>query len=905
MSWFSRFRNALNPRRLDDDLDEEIRDHLARRAAALEEKTRNAEESRRQAGVRFGNTTRLREESRGFRLWAGLEGTLQDIRYGWRGMRRGPAFAATAVLSLGLAIGAITAIYSIVDAAVLRPLPVSNPNRLFTLSYPGISQEGESAAEERKSFSYPMYRRFVAASGSAARLAAFSYISQAEMQRPGSESLEKVSRQYASGNAFRMLGVRPALGRLLSPNDDRLPGGRAVAILSYRYWTRRFDRNPKVLGQILKLDGKPYEIVGVARRGFFGVEPGRFADIWVPATTYNPQALTGLDWNWLRVLGRLAPGVTRPQLQARLQPSFHRLQIERIKDLHTMPLVIRKQFLDSVIRVHPASTGVSDFRQTFSRPLWIVFGVALGILLIACANVASLLLARATARRTEMAMRVSLGAARKRLVRQMLTESLMLSFIAGALGWLFARIIAPLLVNSLSTQANPVQFALTIDSRVLLFCVAISALAAVLFGLAPAWQASGVQPMLALRSSTGQASKLRLGKLFVSIQVACAFCLVMVGAAFLFSLGNLLRVDPGFDANHVAVLNVATEAMKSDDPVAYNATHRDELARLRNLMFQLQHRIASQPGIQNVALAWWPIFEGGGWSEQVILPGKGPSERQEIFYRVSPGYFATLRTPLLAGRDFQVRDSTAQELVPAIVNVAFARRYFNTLKVLGREFSYPFRPSPVRVVIVGVAADARYYNLRQPADPIVYLPLEATDEITSYIRSPLNVGQIVRIVDRQAHAVGSGMRVRETTTMETIVGNTLLREKLLAGVGGAFAFFGLLLAAIGLFGLLNYSVGRRTKEMGIRVALGAPRSEIAALVLKDIGALMGGGLIAGLAGALAIIAVFRSLLFGIQFGDPWVIGAAVGLFLVTGLLAAGLPAHRAATVDPVRALREE
>lgn len=906
MSWFSRLRNALNPRRLDADLDEEIRDHLERRAAALEQKGESAEEAGRQARLRFGNPTRLREESRNFRLWAGLEATLQDIRYGWRGMRRGPAFTATAVLSLGLAIGAITAIYSIVDAAILRPLPVSKPDQLFRLAYPAISEPGSPVRRESESFSYPTYQQFAAAVAPDARLAVFSYAGPAEVPRASSPgALVKVTRQFVSGNAFDMLGVRPALGRLFSPADDHMPGGSAVAVLSYEYWTRRFHRDPKVLGQMLEISGKPYEIVGVARRGFWGVEPGTFIDIWTPAATYNPHALTDLDWHWIRILGRLGPGLSREQLQARLQPSFHRIRGELVKQHPTAPEFLRRQLLKSVISVHSAATGASDFRETFLRPLWIVFGVALGILLIACANVASLLLARATARRTEMAMRVSLGAARRRLMRQMLTESLMLSLAACALGWLFARILAPLVLNAISTQGNPIQLALAIDSRVLLFCIAVSTFAAVLFGLAPAWQASGVQPMLALRSATGQASKLRLGKLFVSIQVACAFCLVMVGAAFLFSLSNLLRVNPGFDGNHLAVLNLAMKAEKSDDPVAWNVTHPKRAAQLRSLLFQLQQRVASQPGIRNAALAWWPIFEGGGWSESVILPGKNPSERQEIFYRVSPKYFATLHTPLISGRDFQIRDSTARQPVPAIVNEAFARRYFHGLKVLGREFSYPFRPAPVRVVIVGVAADARYYNLRQPAEPIVYLPLKATDGFTLYVRSPLNLGEIARIVRDQAHAMGSGMRVMETTTLQTIVGNTLLREKLLAGVGGAFAFFGLLLAAIGLFGLLSYSVGRRTKEMGIRMALGARRSEIIVLVLKDIGALMGGGLIAGLAGALAIFTVFRSLLFEIPFGDPWVIGTAIVLFLVTGLLAAGLPAHRAATVDPVRALREE
>ena len=322
-------------------------------------------------------------------------------------------------------------------------------------------------------------------------------------------------------------------------------------------------------------------------------------------------------------------------------------------------------------------------------------------------------------------------------------------------------------------------------------------------------------------------------------------------------------------------------------------------------MFQLQSRVASQPGIQAVALAPWPNFGGGGWSEQVIIDGRRPSDREEIFYRVSPGYFATLRTPLVAGRDFETSDSNPQELTPAIVNEAFARKYFNSTNVLGREFSYPFGKSMRRETIVGVASDAHYNDLRNSADPIAYLPTEGSNSFTVYVRSPLQLGQVVRVVEREAKAIGSGTRIREITTLETIVGNTLTREKLLASVGGAFAFLGLLLASIGLFGLLNYSVGRRTKEIGIRAALGARRIEIVSLILKDASESLCGGLAIGLACALAIMTLFRSLLFGIQMADPIVIGTAMGIFLVTGLLAASLPAHRAARVDPMSALRED
>jgi predicted permease len=456
MSWLSRLTNALNPSRLDKDLADEMADHLQRRAAALGEKGLNHEEARRRARVRFGNPSRLHEESRDFRLWSGVEGTLQDVRYAWRGMRKRPAFAATAVLSLALAIGANTAIYSIVDAAILRPLPLPKPDQLFLLSWPGISESGSAATEERDTFSYPEYLQFAAVMRQSAHLTYFSWPQRVEAQGPNSDApLENVTKAFISGEGFDVLGVRPAVGRLFSAEEDRLPQGPAVCVLSYDYWHRRFHADPAVVGRYLKVEGKPCEITGVARQGFFGPEPGKFVDVWLPGTQYESRALGDLGWHWLRLIGRLAPGVSREQIQARLQPSFHEFQVQSIKEFRTIPPAIKKQFLESVIRVHPAANGVSNLRKTFARPLWIVFGVAAGILLIACANVASLLLARATARATEMAMRVSLGAARARLVRQMLTESLLLSLMAGGLGWLLARLLAPSLVNLLSTESDP------------------------------------------------------------------------------------------------------------------------------------------------------------------------------------------------------------------------------------------------------------------------------------------------------------------------------------------------------------------------------------------------------------------------------------------------------------------
>ncbi|HMF79018.1 MAG TPA: ABC transporter permease, partial [Bryobacteraceae bacterium] len=563
MSWLSRLRNALRPQRLDEELADEMRDHMERRAARLCAEGWEPDEARRQAQISFGNVTKLREQSREMRLWAALESMLQDTRYAWRGLRKGPAFAVTAVLSLGLAIGANTAIYSIVDAAMLRPLPVPEPERLVTLAAPSIDQPGSKKAEERESFSYPVYEQFRAAAGDSAHLILVGYPNRVEAQgqKPGAP-VEKVTREFVSGDAFATLRVPPAVGRLFSSEDDRVPGGHPVAVLSHDYWQRRFHADRAVVGQSLRLAGKTYYIIGVAREGFFGIEPGKFVDVWVPAMMYDKEAFTNPGWGWFRIAGRLAPGATREELQARLQPSFHFQQEETIKRYSTMPPAIQKQFRELALRVHSAASGPSKFRQTFARPLWIVFSVAAAILFIACSNVASLLLARFTARSAEMAMRVSLGAGRRRLVRQLLTESLLLSALAGCLGWLVARAATPALVGMLSRKEDPVQFALAMDTQVLLFCAGLSTLATVFFGLLPAWQAAGAQPMSALRGASGQAGKLRMGRFFVGVQVAFAFCLVMAGASFLFSLRNLFTVDTGFNAHGVAVIGISSDLGK-------------------------------------------------------------------------------------------------------------------------------------------------------------------------------------------------------------------------------------------------------------------------------------------------------------------------------------------------------
>lgn len=854
MSWLSKLMNALLPGRLDKDLTDEMNDHQERRAAEFRASGMSEDEARHKASRLFGNTTALREQSRDLHLWAAVETALQDLRFAWRGLLRSPAVAATTVLSLGLAIGANTAIYSIVEAAILRPLPVPSPGRLFRLSRP-------SAAEGRDVFSYPAFTEFLATVGTGARLALFAPANRVEATigpDNADQSTESVNRQFVSGEAFAVMQVQPALGRLFSAEEDRGIGTHPVTVLSYSYWSRRFHRDPAVLGLLIRLDGQLFRVQGIAGEGFTGIEPGKIVDAWTPVVMFDPGAFTNPKFDWCYVVGRLRPGVSLAQIQARLP----------------------------AVGVLSAETGVSSFRDTFGKTLWIIVGVAVGILLIACSNVASLLLARSTAREGEMALRVSLGAGRLRLVRQLLTESLLLSALAGALGLVVARLATPILLAWMSGPNDPAQFEPGLNLRVLLFCGCVCTFAALFFGLAPAWQGTTARPAFGLRRHGTNAASLRAGRAFLTVQVAFAFCLVVVGAGFLLSLHNLVTVDTGFDPRGVSVLTIATK------PGSLRLPALEELRRT----------IAGKPGVESVAQAWLPLFGGGRRSQRVLVAGRQMSQREETFYRVSPGYLSTVRTPLLGGRDLAAGETDAAQPVPSVVNVAFARKYFGAEDVVGREFQ---RDDGVRHRIVGLAANSRYGSLRGGPEPIVYFPMLPPRRFTLYVRSRLDPGSVMRLVDPALKSAGFGTHVVEATTLDALVGRSILKERLVAGLGGVFALLSLLLAAIGLFGLLNYSVTRRTKELGIRSALGAPRRGLILLVLRDLSGLLTVGLSAGLVGSIAVMNVSRSLLFGVSAADPLVMAAAAAVFLAVSATAGGLPARRAAAIDPMIALRHE
>ncbi len=649
MSWLSRLINAMHPKRLDRDLADEMQDHLDRRAADLRNLGLTPSEAQRRATLHFGNVTNLREQSREQRLWPGIEGAIQDVRYAWRGMLRNPTFTLTAVLSLGFAIGANTAIYAVLDAALLRPLPVPQPERLFTLS--ATTSGGD---DDSDTFSFALYEQLRAAAGDSARLALFGAPNRVEAQASGDEApYEQVTEQDVSPDSFEVMGVsRAALGQLTSRSEDFYPSPRAVVVLSHEYWSRRFGASASVLGQRFTVDGRTYTILGVAQKGYSGPEPGRFVDIWIPVTLMDPAIFGNPDVRLFHILGRLAQGVQRERAVDSLQATFQNHQRLRAGAIADKPSAIQKHFLEAKLLARSASNGVSGFRRDFSRPLWILLAVAACILLIACANVASL--ARSTARAAEMALRISLGARRTRLVRQLFTESLLIALLAGLAGWELANIAAPALVAMVSSDVNPVRLDLQTNAEVLLFCAGICGVCALLFGVLPAWQATGSSsPIDAIRhGGAGLTGRLRMGRLFVGVQIAFAFCLIAGGSGFLLSLRNLESAPTGFDPTGVTVLTMT------------NTTERN---RQLTLLQQLQARTNALPQVKSAATAWMPLLSGGRRAQRVALPGKALSEQEETFYRVSPGYFATLRTPCSAGVISHSRITTMSPCRPSSI----------------------------------------------------------------------------------------------------------------------------------------------------------------------------------------------------------------------------------------------
>jgi putative ABC transport system permease protein len=898
MSWLSRIVNVFRSDRVDDDLDDELRFHLEQKTNALIAAGLTPEAATVEAQRKLGNRIVVHERSRDVKLLGWLDALFKDLRFGLRMLRKDLVVASAAVLSLALAMGACIAAFALIDALILRPLPVREPYRLVFLTYPPFEETG--ASQDEQSFSYPLFERLRSAGRSRVDLFAVSYQGPQLVGFDDSGGIdETLVPQYVSGDTFDRLGIVPALGRLLAASDDVHPGAHAVAVLSHSLWMRRFGGSRSVIGRWFTLDRKTFQIIGVAASGFTGVEPGIRTDIWIPMMMGNPESLSQVGWQWFRILGRLRPRIQPDNARAILQPVFTAVRRERLSDFRgDEPAGLREQYLRTPLFVRSAANGPSALRATFERPLWILAAVVGLVLLIACSNVANLLMARTAAREREMALRLSIGAGRARLVQQLLIESGLLAVTACALAVGFALAVAPIIVDMLGTSASPAYLDLRPDWRLLAFVSVIAIATTMLFGLTPALRASAVSPLVALKTIGGRVSaRARLLRPLLAAQVAFSFTVLFLAGLLTVSFVRLTQIEIGFHASGLSLVTIRGDL---------RTLEQDER---RALVDRILSSVRQVNGVSAVSGSGWALFGGSGWSSFVRLPGR-PANRTEVYYLpVSPGFMSVMGIPLREGRDLASADLAMNPTTAVLVNETFVRRFFPHERAVGRDFGRTEDRNRLQPQhIVGVVGDAKYRDLREPPPPTVYVPLEgfgAFGGLTLQIRSPLPVAGLLPQLRTELSRVDPALEIGDVSDQKVLVDNAMLRERLLALLAGFFALVTLALAVIGLYGVMSYSVVQRTHEIGIRVALGAQVISVLRSVLTDVLVVTALGLLTGLGGGMLLARFVRTLLYEVTPYDVTSVVLPIAVLLAAALAAAFLPARRAARVDPIEALRYE
>ena len=815
----------------------------------------------------------------------------QDLRNAFRALRSTPAFAAVAILSLALGIGANTAIFSLIDSLMLKNLPVSHPEQLLQVTLGKEDYYTNPIWEQIRGhqdvfsalFAYGGVR-FNLSSGGEARYA---------------------EGYYVSGQFFETLGLRPLLGRTLIPADDKR-GCPATVVLSHAFWQKEYGARAGVIGKTLSLDNHPFEIVGVLEPGFTGVEVGSAMELFVPVCSEKivngeNSSLDGRTWYWLGIIGRPKPGVSPAQATARLKtlaPEIFKATLppDRKPDEQT-------EYLSNTFETLPVANGISGFRQSYQRALSILMVITGLVLLIACANVANLLLARSAGRQREIAIRMALGLGRGRLLRQLLTESLLLSLTGAALGILFANWGARLLIRFLSTTNNQVFLDLTIDLRVLAFTAGVAILTGLLFGLAPAWRGARVDPQSAMKANGRgiiEGSKFGLGKALVVAQVALCLLLVVGAGLMLTTFFKLETIDAGFERDHILLASVDLRSGHYP-PEREGAVLQEMLGRLRAL-----------PGVRAASASAITPISGWRWSQDLQIDGYTAKSRDDTnvyLNRVSDRFFETLGTGLLAGRDFNSHD-TLQSPQVAIVNQTMAKKFFAGQNPIGRRYRIQNgNKLSATIEIVGVVKDAKYRELRDEIPPTAYLPAIQGP----FLQLPMTLELRVAAGPPTALIPGVKSAIAEVnpsvslefTTLATQVDESLIRERLLATLSGFFGALALLLATIGLYGVMSYNVARRRNEIGIRMALGAAQSGVLRMILREVATLVFLGLAIGLAVALATTRFVASFLYGLTPNDPRILILAAAILATVAVIAGYLPARRASHLDPMTALREE
>ena len=892
MKWIGELWRQLRYRfsgaRFDADLAEEMRLHLDLRAADKQTGGLTPDAAHMAARRQFGNATRLHESSRDAWGWTRLDSWRQDIRYGLRTLAANPGFTATAILSLALGIGANTAIFSILNAVLLRSLPVEDPQRLVQVR-PGVDGDDE--------FTNPIWEqvrdRQQAFSG------ALAYAPDRFDLADGGESHYAVGL-WVSGDFFRVLGVPAIAGRIFSRDEDRR-GTVPIAVISYQFWKRNFDGNADAIGKTVRLNRHIFEIVGVTPPWFRGLDTDWGFDVAVPIACepiFHPDH-SALDeraeW-WLRILGRMLPGESIEQARDRMRaiaPGIFRATLPS-----DFPADMQNQYLRNSFFLKPAATGFSEMGAQYRTALFTLMAIVGLVLLIACANIANLLLARATARQREFSVRMAIGAGRARVIRQLMTESLLLSICGTAAGLLLALWGGRLLIHLISTTRHPLDIDLSLDSRVLAFTVGAAILTAVLFGFAPALRATRMELNQVMKENTRTAlrasSRFSLGKTLVAGQVALSLVLLIAAGLFLGTLRNLWAVDPGFTRHNILI--VAANVQQAAIPAAKRVnTYREILDRLRAL-----------PGVASAASSLITPISPEGWAQPVKPEGivaKSPRDTLMFLNRISPGYFATLRTPMLLGRDFGNRDElNAAKTI--IVNESAARQFFGAANPIGKTIGIDADVYQ----IVGVVKDTKYNRIYEEVRRIGYLAAgqdaEPRPTIRFTLRSDVPAETLIPAVRAAIGDVNRGISL-EFRNLESQVSESLLLPRTVALLSSVFGSLALLLAMVGLYGITSYAVTRRKGEIAIRMALGAPRQSVVWLMLRDVVMLLALGMAAGLAASLAAGRLVTSLLFGVQPRDPMQLAGAAAILAAATALAAYVPARRAARLDPMAALREE
>jgi predicted permease len=885
MSLWSRISNAFQCERLNREIEEELRFHIEEAIRS----GRDPDEARRT----FGSILRQREASHSIRVAGLLESLLADVRFGWRQLCRNKVTSVAAVLSLALGIGSCVAAFCLIDALLWRPLPFSGSTKLYVLSRKMTGFDGKPVEDGH--WATPEFKVMRDAVKDQADLVAISDADRTDITWSTDDNMEKAHVVYVSGNMFSVFGLEPALGRLLAPADDRGPGAGPYAVLSWDYWNHRFGRDPHVLGRTLHIGDQTFEIIGVAPRDFTGTEKGTVTDVLLPLSMNSFASQDSMTWH--RTFLMLKPGVNPATalepLRQHLSAVNRAFEVECSKCFRSMTQASIDRYLNQKLVFYPAGAGISDLQKEYRRLLGALGLLVVLVLLIACVNVANMMTAQAAARAQEMALRISIGAGRRRLVQLILSQSALLAILASVLGVFFAAWSAPVVLSLVNPPDNPARLALPADWRVLLFGCGLIILVVLLLGLHPALRASAVRPVAALKGGEDPRSPRRLMRGAIALQVAFCCLVLFLSSLFVASFQRLQNRPLGFSTDRLLLLE--TVAGKGQLPVVWNQTAEE---------------LRAAPGVDSVAIARWPLLGRIAINSDISINGAPPSPTPAFFLSVSPGWLSTMKIPLVSGRDFRPEDTSPGA---AIVNETFVKTFFPGQDPIGRTFERGANQPLYK--IVGVTPDVPYRELREPNRAVFYIPFIEIDTKSAYkpvdfatfiihtdTKDPLALAESLRQIIAQRH---NGLRVSNITTQLDLARDQTIRERLIAMLAAFFAAVALLLAGIGLYAVLNYSVLQRRREIAIRMAIGSTRAGIVRIVTLDVFLMIALGGCTGVALGFGAARYVESLFYQVKATDADMIALPACAILLTALVATIPAVLRALRTDPTEILRAE